>query len=216
MHRRHRTERRAAQVLHQQRGDEEHPRADKGNPRRFSVRDDHQDGELRERQDKVCIQLGNETSGRKCRCGVAGMHEPGERKMAHPLGCGNEGGRLGFLHGGGVWPQAGRGGNTVAGVAVVQREHGCPHPVRLRVRRTTRVAVKREPVQLQGGLRPCRADGRAEPSRDLQAGHGRRAVLPDVRHGGRPSGLLREGNEAHTGCPVGRMEEEGCAGLGFV
>ena len=32
----------------------------------------------------------------------------------------------------------------------------------------------------------------------------------------RPSGLLREGNEAHTGCPVGRMEEEGCAGLGSV
>ena len=50
----------------------------------------------------------------------------------------------------------------------------------------------------------------------LGTGHGRCAVLPNIRHGGRPSGLLREGNEAHTECPVGRMDEEGCAGLGFV
>ena len=99
---------------------------------------------------------------------------------------------------------------------MVQREHGRPHPVRLRVRRAARLAVKRKPVQLQGGLRPCRTDGRPEPARDLQAGHGRCAVLPNIRHGGRPSGLLREGNEAHTECPVGRMDEEGCAGLGFV
>lgn len=99
---------------------------------------------------------------------------------------------------------------------MVQFHDGRAYPVRFRVRWAARMAVKREPVQLQGGLRPCRADGRAEPARDLQAGHGQGAVLPDVRHGGRPSGLLREGDEAHSGCPVGRMEEEGCAGLGFV
>ena len=38
----------AKEVLHQQRGDEEHPRASEGYAGRLPVRDDHQDGDLRQ------------------------------------------------------------------------------------------------------------------------------------------------------------------------
>ena len=41
----------------------------------------------------------HETSRRKCRCIAAGMHEPGQKQVAHPLGRAKEGRRFRFLHG---------------------------------------------------------------------------------------------------------------------
>ena len=61
-----------------------------------------------------------------------------------------------------------------AGVSLLE----CTNPVknkwRIRwgVERYARLAVIREPVQLQSRIRSCRPNGRAEPAGDVQAGCG--------------------------------------------
>ena len=72
------------------------------------------------------------------------------------------------------------------------------------------VVVKREPVQLQGSLRPCRANSRGDSSGRVQIRDGHRTGLSRVCYTGRPDRLLYESHAAYPKHAGRRMEKERC------
>ena len=83
-------------------------------------------------------------------------------------------------------------------------------PIRFHLRECPGMVVKREPVQLQGSLRPCRANSRGDSSGRVQIRDGHRTGLSRVCHTGRPDRLLYESHAAYPKHAGRRMEKERC------
>lgn len=84
------------------------------------------------------------------------------------------------------------------------------YPIRFHLRECPGMVVKREPVQLQGSLRPCRANSRGDSSGRVQIRDGHRTGLSRVCYTGRPDRLLYESHAAYPKHAGRRMEKERC------
>lgn len=110
----------------------------------------------------------------------------------------------------GVRPSTHRRRDTLHGHNMAQPGNRQGYPIRFHLRECPGMVVKREPVQLQGSLRPCRANSRGDSSGRVQIRDGHRTGLSRVCYTGRPDRLLYESHAAYPKHAGRRMEKERC------